>query len=224
VSYAAVDPRVVAVTDKKGNSVLHLCAEREMAEEVRLLMQAGADPERGNNNGIKAEFMTKNPVIHKLLNGLTVSAEQLEELMTPASGMCPNCGDVIPITSHTCQNCKAMFGPLSAFTVLSFDGDEQLVRELESKYLAGKKPTENQVKYLVGKSDAFRSLVALVEPFKFGMTLLHWCAYYDLILQSKVLLANGARATAKDSAGHMPYEGCKGDELRQLLKTASERD
>lgn len=224
VSYAAVDPRVVAVINEKGNSVLHLCAESEMAEEVRALMQAGADPKRGNNSGIKAEFMTKNPVIQKLLNGLKVSAEQLEELMIPPSGMCPNCGDVIPITLHTCQNCKAMFGPLSAYTVIGFDDDEQLVLELESKYLAGKKPTENQVKYLVGKSQAFRSLVALVEPFKFGMTLLHWCAHYDLTLQSKVLLANGASATARNSAGRMPYEGCKSDELRQLLKTASERE
>ena len=224
VSYAAVDPRVVAVTDKKGNSVLHLCAERKMAEEVRALMQVGADPQRGNNNGIKAEFMTKNPVIHKLLNGLQVSAEQLEELMTPASGMCPNCGDIIATTSHTCRRCDIDLGPLSTFKVLSFDDDEQLVLKLKSEYMAGKKPTENQVEYLVKKSDAFRSLVALVEPFKFGMTLLHWCAHYDLIPQSKVLLANGARATAKNSAGHMPYEECKNDELRQLLKTASERE
>lgn len=207
---------------KRGNTLLHLCAELDMIEEVHALLQAGADPQLSNNNGQRAVFLSKHPVIKKLLDGPSVSVEQLKLMIKPHSGLCPRCSDVIPVTVHTCPNCRAIFGPTSAWQVLIFK-DGEMLNEVKSRVLDGKKPTENQVKYLVVAAFEDRSLVNMVGTRKDCATLLHWCATYALLEEAKILLAMGADAKAKSSLGKVPYEWCNDAELRDLLKIAAKQ-
>lgn len=49
-----------------GNTLLHLCAKRGMVREFKMLLEAGADPSRSNNNGVRPEYMTENELIKQL--------------------------------------------------------------------------------------------------------------------------------------------------------------
>ena len=221
VRYATVDPQLVHLTDRVGgNSLLHLCAKNEMIEEVNALLLAGADPNRSNSAGSRPGSLTTNSLILQLCNGLKVSQERLKVMINPPMGFCPNCDDVIPAEVQTCPTCQAMVGPSSSWQVRCLD-EVQMVSELKSSYLE-KRPTLNQVKYLVAASTRDSTLVSLADPHKYKATLLHWCAHYGLIEQAHVLLAHGANAKAKNSQGRLPYEGCENKELSQVLSRAAE--
>ena len=61
-----------------GNTLLHVCAERDMLVEVDALLKAGADPQRSNNNGKRPEFMAKRWTTRLLISGTTISVDQLK--------------------------------------------------------------------------------------------------------------------------------------------------
>ena len=91
------------------------------------------------------------------------------------------------MSDHTCPQCKALFGPLSLYKIVAYDGQEMRAK-LRCLYLSGKKPTANQIKYLVAASIDDKSLIKLTDPFKYGSTLLHWCAIFSLVQEGKILL------------------------------------
>lgn len=215
-------PRVWLATLRdslQGNTLLHLCAENGMVEEVNALLIAGADPCRANNTGVRPESLTHSPLIRQLCSGLKVSQEQLKVLISPPMGLCPNCTDVIPAEVQTCPSCQANFGPSSSWHVTCFN-EMELIGELKAIYL-GKKPTLNQIKYLVAASVHDSSLLSLTDSHNYGATLLHWCAHYRLLEQAQVLLLRGANPKAKNSQGRLPFEWCEDDELRQVLDSAA---
>ncbi|MBC7548536.1 MAG: DUF4328 domain-containing protein [Polaromonas sp.] len=219
VNYA--DKRyLVSLCDVKGDTLLHACAQREMAAEVMFLLSAGADPNRTNNAALRPEFMTSNTLIRQICNGLKLSLDQLELLIHPPYGLCPSCEDVLQLADHTCPQCKAMFGPLSTWKIRVLD-DVQLLAELKSRYLKGRKPTPNQIKYLVAASITDTSLVSLNDQQSYGATLLHWCARFNLIVEGRLLLESGADAGAKTSDNKMPYEWCKTNDFRALFEVAA---
>ncbi len=111
----------------KGNMLLHICAESEMVEEVNALLLAGADPQLSNNKGLRPEFMTTNQLVRQLLHGLKVTVEQLNDLLRPPQGKCPNssCSAVIPMSSQECPKCGAFFRVGSAWCVLPL-GENQI--------------------------------------------------------------------------------------------------
>ena len=61
-----------------GNTLLHVCAERDMLVEVDALLKAGADPQRSNNNGKRPGFMAKSWTTRLLISGTTISVDQLK--------------------------------------------------------------------------------------------------------------------------------------------------
>ena len=61
-----------------GNTLLHVCAERDMLVEVDALLKAGADPQRFNNNGKRPGFMAKSWTTRILISGTTISVDQLK--------------------------------------------------------------------------------------------------------------------------------------------------
>lgn len=220
VQLADLPPLISVCNSITGNSLLHLCAERNMAVEVNVLLAAGADPNRSNNTGVRPEFMTSNLLIRQLCNGLKVSPDQLEVLIRPPVGLCPNCGEVLHLADHTCSECKAMFGPMSVLKITVLD-DAEMLGNLKFSYLSGKKPTANQIRHLVAASTSDRSLITLADDRKYGATLLHWCASFNLIAEGKMLLENGANARAMSSLHLMPYEWCESADFRRLLKVAA---
>lgn len=206
-------------TPISGNTLLHECAANEMVEEVHALLQAGADPQISNNNGLRPEFLSKHPAIKKLLTSPPVSAEELEYFLRPPVGLCPNCGDVVPSSAHTCSNCRAMFGPLSTYKILELGRDEAIVK-VKSDYMTAKNPTENQIKFLVRVAPLDGSLVAVANDSN-NETLLHWCASFGLAEEAALLLAHGANAKAKTLKAQMPHELCDDAKLRDLLLAAA---
>ena len=98
--------------------------------------------------------------------------------------------------------------------------EETLVSELKANYLK-KKPTPDEVKYLAVASTRDPSLLSLVDSYQQGATLLHWTAYYGLVEQAQLLLANGANPKAKDYLDRLPAEWCENGPLRQVLETAA---
>ena len=122
VRNVAVNRRIIGIVDYRANTLLHLCVKNDMPEEVHALLQAGADPKLSNNNGQQPEFLTENPLILKLLRGLTISTDQLKEELAAliAKGRCPNsnCGAIIPLDSLECPQCHAVFGQGSSWNVI----------------------------------------------------------------------------------------------------------
>ena len=149
----------------------------------------------------------------------SLSSQQREYAKLP-KGLCPNCGDIVPFSSHTCPECKAMFGPLSTWKVAPFNEAEQ-VEVLRATFLAGKKPTPNQVIFLAAASIQDRSLTALTDKTVRGDTLLHWCAQFGLANEAATLIANGANASATNGGGRKPFELCIDMHLRGLLRSAA---
>ena len=99
---------------------------------------------------------------------------------------------------------------------MAYDGQEMRAK-LRSLYLSGKKPTANQIKYLVAASIDDKSLIKLTDPFKYGSTLLHWCAIFSLVQEGKILLELGANPRAKNNVYRMPHEYCTNSDLRKPL-------
>ena len=62
----------------KGNTLLHVCAESDMLEEVQRLLAAGASPKEPNNRGLRPENMTKNADIRWLFVEGSLSPDKLE--------------------------------------------------------------------------------------------------------------------------------------------------
>jgi hypothetical protein len=60
-----------------GNTLLHICAERDMLLEVDGLLTARADPQVSNNKGIRPEFLAKSWTTQILLSGKVRSVEAL---------------------------------------------------------------------------------------------------------------------------------------------------
>jgi hypothetical protein len=120
VSNAPNNDRIIGITDQKGNSLLHICAESDLAEEVHALLQVGADPQRLNKKGQRPEFMTKNNIVREVLARLSMTSEQLRSLLYPVNGRCPNtrCNFVIPMASLECPKCGTFFRVGSAWSVL----------------------------------------------------------------------------------------------------------
>ena len=113
-----------------------------------------------------------------------------------------------------------MFGPLSTWKVAPFNEVEQ-VKALRTTFLAGKKPTPNQVIFLAAASIQDRSLAALTDKAVRGDTLLHWCAQFGLANEATTLIANGANASATNAGGKKPFEACTDMHLRGLLRSAA---
>jgi Protein of unknown function (DUF2569) len=149
-------------------------------------------------------------------------SQQREYAKLP-KGLCPNCGDIVPFSSHTCPECTAMFGPLSTWNVAPFNEAEQ-VEALRLTFLAGKKPTPNQVIFLAAASTQDHSLTTLTDKTVRGDTLLHWCAQFGLANEATTLIANGANASATNAGGRKPFEVCIDMHLRGLLRSAAYTD
>jgi hypothetical protein len=220
VSTAAKADLISIRQNRAGNTLLHVCAERGLVKDVHALLAAGADPALSNNSGVRPEFLTKNRHILDLLNGLKVTSDQLEILIKPTVGLCPNCGDVVKLDVSNCPSCLAMFGPLSPHKLNVMSSSEAIVA-LKFAYASGKKPTENQVIYLVEAAKNDKSLVTMVDQGRHGANLLHWCAHFNLIDQAKLLLQLGANARFKSANFTMPYEWCAAGVLRRLLESAA---
>lgn len=127
VRSAAVNRRIIGIVDYRANTLLHLCTKNDMPEEVHALLQAGADPKLSNNNDQQPESLTENPLILKLLRGLTLSTDQLKEeiLALIPKGRCPNskCGAIIPLASLQCTQCNALFGLDQSWNVVPLNAN-----------------------------------------------------------------------------------------------------
>ena len=140
--------------------------------------------------------MTNDEIVKKLCEGLKVSVEQLQLLIRPAVGLCPNCGEVMLVADPTCPKCKTAFGPASAWSVTVLS-DAEMLHELQAAYLTGKKPTRNQIKFLVASAIGDKSSLSMAEHQGYGATLLHWCVHFGLMDEEKMLLNKGANAERK---------------------------
>lgn len=202
-----------------GNTLLHLCAERGLTREVHALMEADADPNLSNNSGVRPVFMSNDKLIVDLLNGLKVNSDLLERLMKSSAGLCPQCGEVLPHvkTDLICPNCHTFFNSQNSLKIKEHSHQE-ILNALKFSYSTGKRPTENQVKYLVDAATSDQTLITLVDQGKHGATLLHWCAHFNLVDQAKFLLQLGANARIKSANFTMPYEWCGAGVLRRILE------
>ena len=151
-----------------------------------------------------------------------LSSQQREYAGLP-KGLCPNCGDVLPISSHTCPECKAMFGPLSSWKITAFNEVDQ-VASLKAAFSAGKRPTRNQVVFLAAAANQDRSQTLLTAKTVKGDTLLHWCAQFGLANEAIILIRDGANANAINADGKKPFEVCIDIDLRGLLRSAAYLD
>jgi hypothetical protein len=69
---AKFDPTVVRVSDRvRGNTLLHVCAERGLLEPIKLLLSAGADVNAHNGNGKSALAVAANQEVLSLLRQRT---------------------------------------------------------------------------------------------------------------------------------------------------------
>lgn len=134
-------------------------------------------------------------------------------------GLCPKCDAIILRSTEGCPKCGAIFDRDSALKVIPLGTDQQIDR-LRSAYLAGKKPTADQVIFLVGASESQKSLLTLCDRFR-GETLLHWCARFDLKGEATFLIANGANPSAPNGDGRRPFELSEDPELRYALRSAA---
>jgi hypothetical protein len=62
----------------KGNTLLHVCAESDMLDEVGTLLAAGASPNKANYQGLRPYYMTKNVDIRWLLSEGILNPDKLE--------------------------------------------------------------------------------------------------------------------------------------------------
>ena len=143
------------------------------------------------------------------------SEEQAREAAFARLLLCPDCGDIVPLSSPACPNCSAIFGPLSTRAVASFNESEQLDK-LRRRYINGDKLTANQITFLVAASAGDKSLALLKDRWS-DETLLHWCARLGLAHKAAVLIANGADINACNSGGLRPFELCTDSQLRSIL-------
>jgi hypothetical protein len=71
--------RIVNLADTvRGNTLLHICAESDMLEEVNALLISGAESQISNNKGLRPEFMTTSWTTRLLITGTTISVDQLK--------------------------------------------------------------------------------------------------------------------------------------------------
>ena len=190
----------------------------ELVAKAGYLRHRAAELHRDHTARIEEEAMRSEAQARDA--ALAALSSQQREYAKLPKGLCPNCGDIVPLNSHTCRECKAMFGPLSTWNVVPFNEVEQ-VEARRVAFLAGKKPTPNQVIFLAAASNQDRSLTALTDKSVRGDTLLHWCAQFGLANEATTLIANGANASATNAGGKKPFEVCIDMRLRDLLRAAS---
>lgn len=71
--------RIVNLADTvRGNTLLHICAESDMLEEVNALLISGAEPQISNNKGLRPEFMTTSWTTRLLIAGTKITVDQLK--------------------------------------------------------------------------------------------------------------------------------------------------
>ncbi len=79
--------RIVQLTDSiRGNTLLHICAESDMVEEVNALLLAGADPQLSNNNGVRPEFLSKNAFVSELIREGALPSEKVRRVQELSIG------------------------------------------------------------------------------------------------------------------------------------------
>ncbi len=96
------------------------------------------------------------------------------------------------------------------------------VARIQSSYVAGKSPSEEEVMILAVAAQRDPKMVRLWERFR-GETLLHWAARYGLAAEARSLLALGADPCAANSNGQQPYMLCTDRALRSELQRAAGR-
>ena len=79
IVHHADTPHLISLCNSiTGNTLLHVCAQRDMLVEVDKLLKAGADPQRSNNNWQRPGFMSKSWTTRLLISGTTISVDQLK--------------------------------------------------------------------------------------------------------------------------------------------------
>lgn len=80
VQFADTPHRISLWNPSTGDTLLHVCAERDMLTEVDELLKAGADPQRTNNSGKRPKTMAKSRVT-AVFTGAGISADQLKHAL-----------------------------------------------------------------------------------------------------------------------------------------------
>lgn len=81
IVHQADKARVISLLDSvKGNTLLHVCAENGMVEEVNALLMAGADPQLSNNKGLRPEFVSKNAFVSALIREGALPSEKVRRV------------------------------------------------------------------------------------------------------------------------------------------------
>ena len=68
IANLAESSHLASVVDRlRGNTLLHLCAESDLLEEVKELLRYGASPAQPNGRGQRPAFLTQNQAVRQLL-------------------------------------------------------------------------------------------------------------------------------------------------------------